>query len=524
MAAGSPPTITRASYSLSVTKEFAAARDSGAALQQSHPDGCGPLRSPKMVFSNLYKNPKSTFSKLRGSHQSPPNAQPTDFHPDLLSKDKARQKEAVKVHLAARIRNDWAFTWPPAPVSPTPPDQVETGESTESAGSLGNTSTQVPEERRSAEAETVIIPPGSSLAKAGGSGAEVDSETESIYSVVSEDQTQYRPRAEWTSELSEEERAGATFSPFRYDTPDAIGLVVKATAAARKAKRRRETRAEAEWNAGLACFTARRDAWTGARTAKVKPKIASPSSPTSPRSRGLFRFHSHTKSDTSPPTTPPPVGAVIPIASAASPLSPITSTSRHSDHSAADTTTPPTSDGDSHKSAKEQPHPEYPVETLLPLAPPLLPPGNPMRASVGPAIYLSLYDKVVVNSLQPSCPINLADMTRSCVAGWQRDGEWPPRGMALQTAEVGSGALVVVRKKKKEEPAAGRRLSFGALMLGRDGGHDNGNSQDDTGAGKGIRRSIQRVLFGHSHSSSVGSAGGAGPKSPTKDEERPPPA
>ncbi|KAJ3495518.1 hypothetical protein NLG97_g3335 [Lecanicillium saksenae] len=69
----------------------------------------------------------------------------------------------------------------------------------------------------------------------------------------------------------------------------------------------------------------------------------------------------------------------------------------------------------------------YPVETLLPLAQPILPPNNPLRASITPNVYIGLYDKVILHNLQPSCPINLADMLRSCVTGWKRDGEWPPR-------------------------------------------------------------------------------------------------
>ncbi|MDE9440015.1 DUF4050 domain-containing protein, partial [Staphylococcus xylosus] len=36
-----------------------------------------------------------------------------------------------------------------------------------------------------------------------------------------------------------------------------------------------------------------------------------------------------------------------------------------------------------------------------------------------PSLYLSLYDKVILNNLQPSCPINLQDMIRSCVTGWK---------------------------------------------------------------------------------------------------------
>jgi hypothetical protein len=142
-----------------------------------------------------------------------------------------------------------------------------------------------------------------------------------------------------------------------------------------------------------------------------------------------------------------------------------------------------------------------------------------MRASISPQIYPSLYDKVVVHSLQPSCPINLSDMVASCVAGWKRDGEWPPRSAPLPQPSV-----VAVRRKKSEATAgiqggqqqhgrkgsaagggiAGRRMSFG--FLGRDKRADSevvvpaGNEKEEVeGAGKGIRRSLQKVFSGLGH-------------------------
>jgi hypothetical protein len=128
-----------------------------------------------------------------------------------------------------------------------------------------------------------------------------------------------------------------------------------------------------------------------------------------------------------------------------------------------------------------------------------------MRASITPALYVSIYDKVVVNGMQPSCPINLADTVRACVSGWKRDGEWPPRPAEVQ-------AVVAVRRKKKEQqqqrevkaaaalPSPGttaRRMSFGFLAAKGGGGTGAGGGEPH---GEGIRRSLQKVLsLGHGH-------------------------
>jgi hypothetical protein len=136
-----------------------------------------------------------------------------------------------------------------------------------------------------------------------------------------------------------------------------------------------------------------------------------------------------------------------------------------------------------------------------------------MRASITPTIYPSLYDKVVVHSLQPSCPINLSDMVASCVAGWKRDGEWPPRSGPFQHPPAAASGVVVVRRKRSgvqpKSPAASgdkaRRMSFGFLGRGErksEEGKDEkeGAKDEESGsAGKGIRRSLQKVFLGLGH-------------------------
>ncbi|TPX07149.1 uncharacterized protein E0L32_010950 [Thyridium curvatum] len=499
---------------------------------------------PTMPFSDLYKSPKSPLAKLRHAHHLPPDdisSQSPDYHVDLVSRDKARQKEAVKRYLADKVRDDWNFVWPPAG---TNGHDATAQKATAPANKAA--------EQGSSSSDSMKITPAPPLPGEEGQardlGGDADSETGSVYSTVSEDPQHYRPRQEWTSDLSDDDEPAATGSPFRFDNPESVGAAVQTSAMARKARRRREERAEMAHNEGLACFSARRDAWTGARTVHVKPKPAPPPSPTSKR-RSLWRFNSHTKHEQPAPAAQGSTGAQ---ASATSPISPVTSNSRHSQQSVRDTTTPLTSDGDDSRKSKEgnaPPAVSYPVETLLPIPPPLLPPENPMRASISPNIYVSLYDKVIVHSLQPSCPINLSDMLKSCVAGWKRDGEWPRRSVELTNA-----AAAAARKKKKEEQRAaankerrgsnagtgvtrtisgaggsgsgGRRLSLTGL-LGRVSGEKGAEEKDkdkvkapdksgeaapadhDPGAPRNIRRSIQRALgLGHNHGASVGSVEG----------------
>ncbi|KAI9155339.1 hypothetical protein HJFPF1_07921 [Paramyrothecium foliicola] len=475
---------------------------------------------PSMIFSDFYKGPKSPLAKLRHSQQHLPPTTPDwvgDEHADLLSRDKAKSKAAVKRYLAAKIKNDWIFTWPPeavksqqsqavqdvanTPHSQLKPEQVEAAPldgaakdkevdpkphvpqvaSADAASSLSVQSAgPVQDEMGDDDGYRVDDDADLSDDSVQGSARDNQDDAESIYSIVSEDAVHFQPRLDWASDLSDDDAIKPPVSPYRFETPDAVGSSVFANIQKKRAQRRREVREEIAWNEGLACFEARRNAWTGARTVRVRAKPASPAAAASPRSpRRLFFRRSM---------------------SASPPASTSTTSHPHSgDGSAAMSDGSSVGKDDDKELSKQQTcdttpstppsiH-EYTVQTLLPVAPPLLPPGNPLRAAISPSLYLSLYDKVIIHSLQPSCPINLSDMLQSCVAGWKRDGEWPPQPVPVEST-------LAMRKKKKAASSdntgsVARRMSFG--LLGRD-------KDDDSKAGKGIRRSLQRALgFGGSH-------------------------
>ncbi|KAI1328036.1 hypothetical protein F5Y16DRAFT_164097 [Xylariaceae sp. FL0255] len=411
-----------------------------------------------MPLSDIYK----PLSRLRqpSNHQVDPMPEEGDYDPDMLSKEKGRQKEAVKRHLAAKIRNDWVFQWPP--VSETKVEEYEP---------LEDPSPQTP-------------PEDTELAPLANEDCDDDDDAASVYSIVSEDPDQFVERLEWTSEWSDDEGEDdpALPSAYRFESPDTIGSAIKASKLERSAKHRRAERAEMAWNSGLACFNARRDAWTGAKIARVRPKA--PTNVSSPTKRLSFWRRSTSTTPSSPTES----------TNGATPLSPTAT------RTSGDTTAVASSDNDIKDIKQRDSSSQYPVQTLLPVTLPLIPPANVMRASITPNNYGAIYDKIVVNGLTPGCPINLGDVLRSCVVGWKRDGEWPPKGVEI-------APVMAVKKKRKDsiselKSMVPRRLSFN--FLGRRlsaGGEPNAtptaqqplHEHDDANKG-GMRKSLQRVL------------------------------
>ncbi|KXJ89643.1 hypothetical protein Micbo1qcDRAFT_164935 [Microdochium bolleyi] len=454
-----------------------------------------------MIFGSLYKSSK----RLR-PQQQPVGSDVDHGDPDLITKDKIKQKNAVRRYLDANIRNDWHFAWPdPADETQPTTRPIRVDDLAVQSSPAKDKTTESAAEDSSDDADDAV----------------------STYSTVSEDNDHFRRRIDWTSDFSDDDEP---ISPaaYRFESPDAVGSTVCANELSRAAQRRKAHRDEMEWNYGLAWFSARRDAWTAARTVRVKPKPA-PVTPVSQTSRrhSLWRFSSN--NSTATPLSP---------AETASPKTLSRSATRTSAENSAATTSS-SSDNDSKAeaaavSSSGEDHSNYPVETLLPIPRPLLPAANPMRASITPASYPSIYDKIVVHSLTPACPINLNDVIKSCVVGWKRDGEWPPRAMEMPTASV-----VAVRQQRKRKdsnatntgkPSAGRRLSLGGFLgrresaagISRDQGQQrpvdgaapemtatSPTAQDDEATTKGLRKSLQRALgFGHDRSGSTASNNG----------------
>jgi hypothetical protein len=121
------------------------------------------------------------------------------------------------------------------------------------------------------------------------------------------------------------------------------------------------------------------------------------------------------------------------------------------------------------------------------VAPPFISDENPVRATINPAIYPSIYSKVVVQGMTPTVPVNLAHLTKAMVQGWKSDGQWPPKPAATSIVLADDATV----PKKPDPPAndapQGRRKNsitnavkkvfhFGPF-------HRRGSSSHDAGAG-----------------------------------------
>jgi hypothetical protein len=402
----------------------------------------------------------------------------TNYEADLTSRDRAKQKEAVKRLLADRVRDDWIWHWPQPERNPSVYDTpgLETNHENERRSRM-SLSRLV----RSRDPSRDLSRRGSRAASRTGSRAMSRAGSRAVSRAASPDLTADRPhrlslnvlrrsrdpsrepspdlgadrprrlslsilrpsrdptpeppelewkqRDEWLSDYSDteaEQQASSKApektspltqtSPFRFETPDGVGESIQRLEDEKKRRRRRRNKEEMEWNDGLRCFVERRDAWTGARNV--------PSSPMSP----AF-------------------------------------TRRRSNSSGDDTS--PTAIGNDEDDEWED------LDTEVPIAPPLLPPTNAMRQSITPEAYNTIFDKVVLQQLTPSCPMNLSDVVRSCVHGWKRDGEWPPTGTPMEPP------------KAKRKP---RKLSVASIF-----GLDKGKDVKEKEPGSPIRRGLQRL-------------------------------
>lgn len=143
-------------------------------------------------------------------------------------------------------------------------------------------------------------------------------------------------------------------------------------------------------------------------------------------------------------------------------------------------------------------------ELLLPVAPSFIPPTNPIRATITPSIYPSIYTKVVVQGMTPTVPVNLADLTKALVQGWKNDGEWPPKPAV---ASIVLEDTATVPKKDAAAPPGGegtsrRKNSITNAM--RKGLHIVSHPFHH-------RRGSSSYSHSYSHSHDAGSGGASGP-------------
>jgi hypothetical protein len=364
----------------------------------------------------LFGNHSSAQAGQRRRNYANTNAV-TDYEADLTSKDRSKQKEAVKRFLMEMVKQDWTWEWPR-------PEQT------------------------SSEAS-----PLPSLKEDSKEDAKEDS--------ANINQDGWKERDEWMSNTSDDgeptglphsissgDTPSTKNSPYRFESPDGIEDTIKKTASERKRRRKKRLAEELAWNDGLKCFTSRRDAWTGAR------KVSRPS-------LGLAPVKTGQRSSTS------------------------------------------SGDGGSSTVIEHEEDDEWEDDIEIPIVAPIIPVENAMRASITPTAYNTIYDKVVLQALTPSCPMNLKDVTRSCVQGWKRDGEWPPKSSVPDIPKKKGRKMSVASLfgiEKKEEPKE------------NDVEKDKGEKKPSTGSG--IRKGLQKILsLGHSSSKDTAQNGNGSGKS-----------
>ncbi|KAK2790302.1 hypothetical protein FQN53_000068 [Emmonsiellopsis sp. PD_33] len=322
-----------------------------------------------------------------------------------------------------------------------------------------------------------------------------------------------------------------TPDPYRFESPDAV----EESVVERRARRRRAVREEMGWNEGLRVWVERRDAWTGARAKGGVDGDADGDgdgdvqmvSEDSEPAQGLDEMQE--PQDTSRPTSsssvkvPPGVAIDIPNANANANTTTPSRGLLEAPHSPQPDTNPTAPSHTPHPHPDPNPNPDTdtdtdtdPTEPLVPLVTPLLPATNPIRASIKPTLYPSIYSKVVIQSLTPAIPINLSDVTKALVQGWKADGEWPPRPTVSQDVPV-------VKKRAGNNGAVG-----GAGGRGAGGG--GGGARGEAGksrrlSGSSVTGAVKKVLgFGgihpgkrfHIRGSSHGGGAGTGSSPPAE--------
>ncbi|GAB7346185.1 hypothetical protein MBLNU457_4926t1 [Dothideomycetes sp. NU457] len=200
------------------------------------------------------------------------------------------------------------------------------------------------------------------------------------------------------------------------------------TKAGRKRKRARIMEEEMSWNAGLAHFVARRNAWTCAREVHRAGHV--------PRGRKLGDVMQDVNGD----------------------VDVHTAETDSEDARMEDENEEEEEDSDLPAAANSS---LSDARTLLPIPRPLLP-DHPVRKKINPNTYGEIYSKIILQSRTPTIPINLAHIVNALIHGWKQEGNWPPKGTAAEPP-------IGTRRKSLSETVGQRHphLKKGVQAVGR---------------------------------------------------------
>lgn len=404
-------------------------------------------------------------------------------------------KEARKF-LKENIRCDWEY--PPLPKFQTPPVQ-----SPQERGQDEETATDFAE-------KTIAGFKFSSLSAHDSSNKDPDGLLD--FEPISWREREYSTSTSSSSEDENENESAATTSSngsnnskkstYKFDGPDSVGAQISDRKLLRKRKRRKQQDEEVAWNDGLAHWLARRDLWCAAHSvAQVQifesRRAEQETNSTEASVSSTPRTSTSTSDDevaagagtavgedttTTPATTPDLLPEEEEARTAISAhIKPSTSSSTQINPHAPPPPPSPSTSSD--------------ILLLLPVTPQILP-NHPVRRRITPETYPEIYTKIILQSRNPSVPINLLTMVRALVQGWKEDGEWPPKDKAPEKG--------IARKKGKE---------------GKEGGKGSGGKgSEGNGGGLGLRGSVKAVGRVLRITSSGGNNGGG--EAGTKEKEK----
>lgn len=334
-----------------------------------------PSFSSSSVFPSLHRKPRISDAAVKESRD-------------------AAIREA-KQHVREVVRNDWSFEPPPSlfpsslpPATPQSPTVVAVAATTPSAPSVPELQSEVLEWRRREYASSDSDPEEEGAAGSAAAAAAAGK--------------------------------GGDRDPYRFENPDAV----RASVVERRRRYRAKLEDEKRWNPGLRFWMERRDAWTGAKKRRVlRESLKEQQRQQSGDAAAAAAAQGHDSSQASSDATDAgPEREETFRGSSPSALSPnekMGALSLSKDDSGPE-------EGEKQLTTEEEDYYDS-DESLIPVMEPFLPKSNPVRSSITPALYASIYSKVVVQGLTPTIPINLVDMTKALVEGWKADGQWPPK-------------------------------------------------------------------------------------------------
>ena len=317
--------------------------------------------------------------------------------------------------------------------------------------------------------------------------------------------SELEPQAEDEEEEEEEEEESQRSDDEGRDGEHRAVMIGSGGESEGRRKRRRQMEEEMSWNEGLRTWMERRDAWSGARTRR---EIRSRRDDAKSRSVDAANGDHHAEEVKSAvagetqgiePSTidPSDVASKTESSLSISGKDGKTDTGAQPDKEDDDKEKPPQLVDPHHNHHHNHHHhhshhhhhydldqtsPLIPDEPYIPVVPSIISSTNPIRASITSSMYPSIYSKVIVQSLTPTVPINLADVTKAMVQGWKADGQWPapPKHTSIVLQDDAT-----VRRKDDGKPGAAAAAAAGG----------GGASSPETVKKKsGVASAVRKVL------------------------------